>query len=74
MSAKRNTLDQADLYRAVQQYVDRHGTIGKAAASIGIKRQALSAQLNGTTPFSPKVLQAAGIRKIVSVHYEFIDD
>ena len=69
-----NAIDDADLCGAVTRWVDKFPSGAAAARSIGLSSQALNAQRNAVKPYSPRVLAAAGPRRVVTVHYEFIED
>lgn len=69
-----NSLDEIDVFRAVNRWVDKFRSEAEAARSAALTPQALNAQRNAVKPFSDRVLAAAGLRRIVTVHYEFIEE
>lgn len=70
---KTNELDQADLCRIVSRWVDKFPSEAEAARSISITPQTLNAQRNAIKSFSDRVLKAAGLRRVVTTHFEFIE-
>ncbi|WP_336947240.1 hypothetical protein [Asaia sp. HN010] len=72
--SRSNAIDEADLCGAVNRWVDKFPSGAEAARSLGMSPQALNAQRNAVKPYSPRVLAAAGLRRVVTVHYEFIED
>ncbi|GBQ72640.1 hypothetical protein AA103196_3119 [Ameyamaea chiangmaiensis NBRC 103196] len=68
-----NSIDDVDVCRIVNRWVANHRNEQHAASVAGISRQALNAQRNGLKPFSDRVLAAAGLRRVVTVHYEFVE-
>jgi len=71
--SRSNQIDEIDVLRIVNQWVASAGGESIAATIIGISRQALNAQRNAVKRFSDRVLAAAGLRRVVTVHYEFIE-
>jgi len=69
-----NQIDAADLCGAVNRWVDKFPSEAEAARSLGMSPQALNAQRNAVKPYSARVLRAAGLRRVVTVHYEFIEE
>lgn len=69
-----NTIDDADIWRAVNRWVDKFPSEAEAARSIGMSPQALNTQRNAIKPYSERVLMAAGLKRIVTLHYEYIED
>ncbi len=72
--SRSNQIDEIDVLRIVNQWVASAGGENIAATIIGISRQALNAQRNAVKRFSDRVLAAAGLRRVVTVHYEFIEE
>jgi len=68
-----NTIDDVDVCRIVNRWVAQYRNEQHAANVVGISRQALNAQRNGLKPFSRRVLAAAGLKRVVTTHYEFIE-
>lgn len=71
---RRNQLEEADVIGIVRLWADSFPSEAAAARAAGIKRQTLHQQRNADKPLSDKVLKAAGLRRVVTVHYEFIED
>ncbi|WP_336717519.1 hypothetical protein [Asaia bogorensis] len=69
-----NAIDDADICGAVNRWVDKFPSEAEAARSLGMSPQALNAQRNAVKPYSERVLKAAGLRRVVTVHYEFIEE
>jgi len=68
-----NRLEEADVIGIVRLWTDSFPSEAAAARAAGIKRQTLHQQRNADKPLSDKVLKAAGLRRVVIVHYEFIE-
>ncbi|GAB6854063.1 hypothetical protein [Asaia astilbis] len=62
------------MFNIVSRWVDGFKSQAAAARFVGISPQALNDQMNSKKPFSEKVLTAAGLRRVVTVHYELIEE
>ena len=71
---RRNRLEEADVIGIVRRWADSFRSEAEAARSAGVSRQTLHQQRNAVKPFSDRVLAAAGLRRVVTVHYEFIEE
>ncbi len=72
--SQRNTLTEADVCGIINRRVNSLGSQKALSEIVGISQAAISDQLNGKKPFSPSVLRAAGLRRVVTTHYEFLED
>lgn len=70
-----NQIDDTDVFGIVNKAVYRAGSQAAFARVAGTSKQALNNQLHSrdNRSFTKEVLTAAGLRRVVTVHYEFIE-
>lgn len=73
--SRSNQIDEIDVLRIVKDAVYRAGSQVRFAEKAGVSKQTLNSQIHSRDDrnFTPEVLAAAGLRRVVTVHYEFIE-
>ncbi|MCO6160657.1 hypothetical protein ACFFGF_04850 [Asaia lannensis] len=73
---RRNHIDEIDVFGIVNNAVYRAGSQTAFARQAGVSKQALNNQIHSRDDrnFTEEVLAAAGLRRVVTVHYEFIEE
>ncbi|MBS1028759.1 helix-turn-helix domain-containing protein [Gluconobacter albidus] len=69
-----NEIRSADVFGAINRAIMSAGSQKDFAAKAGVSSAFVSRVMHGLSAPSPKLLKAAGLRRVVSVHFEFVEN
>ena len=69
-----NEIRSADVYGAINRAVKSAGSQQSFAEKAGVSPAFLSSVMHGRRSPTDKLLKAAGLRRVVSVHFEFVEN